>query len=184
MLSQHHSPDPAWTAHLQQLLVDQGYDPGPVDGIFGSLTDAPCVNTSSTMACRRTASSGHAPGRAQRRGRRQHRRWNRRRRRDITTARVVPDPAVRLFRIELGITNEGEWEWGANDVAYDLTVTREEVLVQQTNDAVGSLAPGASNSWTVAFLGTNVEGRYVALYSVIDRTTNSTIAFDQSSYTR
>ena len=25
--------------HLQQLLIDQGYDPGPVDGIFGPLTD-------------------------------------------------------------------------------------------------------------------------------------------------
>ena len=24
-LSQHHSPDPSWTTHLQQLLVDQGY---------------------------------------------------------------------------------------------------------------------------------------------------------------
>ena len=88
------------------------------------------------------------------------------------------------FGIELAVTNEGEWEWGASDVAYDLTVTREDVLVQQANNTISGLAPGASGSWTEVFLGTNVEGRYVALYSVIDRTTNNTIAFDQSSFTR
>lgn len=29
-----------WVAYLQQTLIDRGFDPGPVDGIFGPLTEA------------------------------------------------------------------------------------------------------------------------------------------------
>ena len=29
-----------WVTYLQQILIDRGCDPGPVDGIFGPLTEA------------------------------------------------------------------------------------------------------------------------------------------------
>ena len=29
-----------WVTYLQQTLIERGFDPGPVDGIFGPLTEA------------------------------------------------------------------------------------------------------------------------------------------------
>jgi hypothetical protein len=34
------SPETDWVIYLQQTLTDRGFDPGPVDGAFGPLTEA------------------------------------------------------------------------------------------------------------------------------------------------
>lgn len=192
VLSQHHPDDPQWTAHLQQLLVDAGYDPGPVDGIFGSGTDGavrqlqwdrglgadgvvgPITWASLNGAGPATPGDGTDHEAGQGHG---------------GEAEVHPVQASCQidrfddFGIEVRVTNENEWDWGTTDAAYDLVVYRDDVLVQQSNDVI-AIAAGGTHVWTEPFHGTHFPGRYVAVFSVIDRNTNAFAATDHGAYER
>jgi hypothetical protein len=81
------------------------------------------------------------------------------------------------------VTNTGGDSWQAGDVAYDCTVWRAGTLVQQENQAIVGLGPGNQFLREVPFLGTDVDGEYLAVVSVIAIQSNDTLATDSSQFT-
>jgi hypothetical protein len=201
MLSQHHQNDREWVAHLQQMLVDRGYDPGPVDGDFGPRTDAAVrqyqfdnglaadgVVGPMTWAVLNgepvPAGDGGAGGGAAN---------------DVPVggggggdgggtaggATLQASCAITGFTAEavsFVVTNVGELTWAAGDVAYDLLVMRAGVLVQQENQAIVGLSPQNDFIRDVPFLGAHLEADYVASLTVIDLHTNATLCSDVSEF--
>jgi Putative peptidoglycan binding domain len=196
MLSQHHQNDPEWVAHLQRTLVDQGCDPGPVDGDFGPRTDAAvrqfqfdhglpadgvvgpmtwAVLNGEPVPVGDGGSGGGAPD-------------------DVPAgggggtaggATLQANCAITGFNTEavsFVVTNVGELTWAAGDVAYDLIVMREGVLVQQENQAIVGLSPSNNFVRDVPFLGAHLEALYVASLTVVDLHTNATLCSDVSEF--
>lgn len=187
MLSQHHAPDPEATARVQQLLIDRGYDPGPVDGIFGPRTDAAvrqfqndnglaadgvvgpmtwAALTGTPPPGTDTGGDGGYDG-------------------GYGSPTIEASGEIVQFGdslIEVVITNIGLRPWDSYDVACDLTVTREDVLVQQTNDVVPAKGPWDTHSFSEVFLGAHQPGEYTATLTVIDRNANTAVSSAQATH--
>ena len=184
-LSQHHSNDPQWVAHLQQLLIDQGYDPGPVDGIFGPRTDAavrsyqrdrglaadgvvgPLTWASLTGAPAPGGGQGGGGGGGQGSGTRL----------SVPQANAAIDDFTEQA-VSFQVSNIGELVWGQGDVAYRLTVFREGTLVQEENESIIGLAPGNTFFRSTPFLGAHFPAVYVAVLEVADIPTLDLLAGD------
>jgi hypothetical protein len=183
-LAQGWANDPEWVAHLQQLLIDHGHDPGPVDGAFGPLTDAAVrafqaerglivdgIVGPQTWA----ALNGEEPPAVPPGG-------------DAgATTPTAHSATCGIFAfngvsVNFDVTNTGADVWQTGDVAYDLTVHRSGTLVQQENQAIVGLAPGHNFFREVPFLGGHVDGTYLAVLAVIDLQTNDTLATDMSEF--
>jgi peptidoglycan hydrolase-like protein with peptidoglycan-binding domain len=185
MLSQHHAPDPEATARLQQLLIGRGYEPGPVDGIFGPRTDAAVRRFQYDNGLAADGVVGPATWAA------------------LTGGAPSPEPehgdggygrptieatcAITQFDetfIEVAVSNVGLYPWGDYDAACDLTVTREDVVVQQSNDVVPALQPWATHTFKEVFLGAHQAGEYVATLTVFDRNANAPVSSTQATHTQ
>lgn len=190
MLSQHHAHDPEATARLQQLLIGRGYDPGPVDGIFGPRTDAAVRQFQYDNGLAADGVVGPLT-------------WS-----ALTGGSPSPqtEPAhgdggyggygaptieatceITQFDetfIEVAVSNIGLYPWSDYDVACDLTVTREDVIVQQTNDVVPALQPWATHTFKEVFRGAHQPGEYVAALTVVDRNANAPVSSTQQTHTQ
>jgi hypothetical protein len=181
--------DPEWVAHLQRMLIEQGHDPGPVDGAFGPRTDAAVrafqaergLEADGIVGPRTWAalngeeppappSGGGGVGSAGGSGE------------PSTQAATCGIYAFNGVSVNFDITNTGPESWQAGDVAYDLSVTRAGTLVQQENQAIVGLMPGNNFFREVPFLGGHVDGDYVAVLTVIDLHSHGALASDVSEF--
>jgi peptidoglycan hydrolase-like protein with peptidoglycan-binding domain len=183
-LSQHRSNDPDWVAYLQQLLIDAGYDPGPVDGIFGPRTDAAVrefqrdrgleadgVVGPLTWAALTGAPPPDGDETDQSGGRGGGQGGDERLSLPQARALIVD---FNQEAVSFEVSNIGELTWEPGDVAYRLTVLRDTTVVQEENDAIVGLAPFSSPfSRSTPFLGAHFPAVYNALIEVFDlRTMN------------
>jgi hypothetical protein len=185
-VAQGRANDPEWVAHLQQLLIDNGHDPGPVDGAFGPRTDAAVRAFQAERGLAAdgivgpltwAALTGEEPpievaggGSGATAG---------------GPAAHSADCGIFAFNgttVNFSITNTGGEVWQQGDVAYDLIVTRAGTLVQQENQAVVGLAPGNNFFREVPFLGGHVDGTYLAVLSVIELHSNDAFCSSVSEF--
>jgi peptidoglycan hydrolase-like protein with peptidoglycan-binding domain len=186
-LSQHHFNDPEWVAHLQQMLIDQGYDPGPVDGIFGPRTDAAVREFQRDRGLAADGVVGpltwaalngeQPPGGDQDSGGGSGQSGDTRLSLPQATASI---DEFSVEAVTFQVSNIGELAWGEGEVAYRLTVFRDGTLVQEENQAIVGLAPGRVFFRNTPFLGAHVPAIYIAVLEVIDIQTNNQLAVDTS----
>lgn len=184
-LSQHHSNDPEWVAHLQQRLIDLGYDPGPVDGIFGPRTDAAVRRYQQDHGLAADGVVGPmtwaslngepAPDGGQDGGGGGS---------QAADSRLSPPQATASIddftteAVSFQVSNSGELVWGQGEVAYRLTVFRDGTLVQEENEAIVGLAPGRTFFRNTPFLGGHFPAIYIAVLEVADIPTLDLLAVD------
>ena len=197
-LSQHHDNDPDWTAYLQGLLEQQGYDAGPIDGIFGSRTATAVrqyqfdrgLAADGVVGERTWASLGGGAGGSTNAssatggvglegstdaGDGGADVLGQRNPSGVDTGNWdIPYANCRIKRfrhaIDYEIENTGSYTWQPGEVAVVITVNRDEegVLVQQENKEVAGVVPGEVHPDYVLFLGYDRPGRYTATVTVYD----------------
>ena len=199
-LSQHHANDADWTAHLQRLLEQQGYDAGTADGIFGPRTAAAVrqyqfdhdlasdgfFGPQTWGSLNGEADPSEHTNEGQPSGE-----WSS----DPNTEADESgsgwlgqdsDPYLPLLAecgitrfdvaIEFWVRNTGPRDWTPGKVAYNLAVRRDDgTLVQQQNRDLEGTYPGSPHNDEVAFLGLHVPGQYTAELFVIEISNNSVL---------
>jgi hypothetical protein len=77
--------------------------------------------------------------------------------------------------INFSVANTGDDVWDNGFVAYSLTVTRDGTLVQSDGGAMNGIAPGATFSHRVDFLGAHLAATYDMSLVVVDQVDGRTL---------